>query len=172
MSGFMDLEQYPRAQALAYLLRTNWPRIRQEGIDLAQDGRFTPWPETINQGGWEVCGVKWQGDMLEGWQDCFAGLVAGVSDMIVNCGYSLMRPGTRISPHVGYTGDVLRMHLGLSVPQGDCALIVGGERREWGVGDVLFFDDTVEHSAHNLTPASRLVLLLDVRRDLAGRSAQ
>jgi beta-hydroxylase len=76
-------------------------------------------------------------------------------------GFSVLRPHTNIFPHEGYHGTFLRCHLGLAVPEGDCALKVAGEERRWKNGQVLIFDDRVTHSAWNHTEQSRVVLLAD-----------
>ena len=49
---------------------------------------------------------------------------------VTTAGFSRLAPGTHIKPHVGYTSEVLRCHLGLIVPP-DCALRVGSETRRW-----------------------------------------
>ena len=169
MSAFLDINQYPRAWALAAELQLRAEAILVEGADAVEKGLFTEWPEPINLGGWLTFGLKWQGQMLDHWPQFTAGRFAAMAEgLVINCGYSLMMPGAEIAPHVGYTSDVLRLHLGLSVPEGDCALIVGDERREWAQGDVLLFDDTVAHSAHNKTEGPRLILLVDVLKARAG----
>lgn len=169
-AGFLDIHNFPAAWALAAELQIRAESILVEGAAALEAGRFSEWPEPINLGGWQTCGLKWQGKMLEGWPEFTAGRFAAVSEMVVNCGYSLMLPGASIAPHVGYTRDVLRLHLGLSVPgEGDCAIVVGGERREWTQAGVLFFDDTIEHHAFNLTDKPRLILLVDVLRARAGQ---
>lgn len=76
-------------------------------------------------------------------------------------GFSVLRPHTRIRPHVGYQGDVLRCHLALDVPPGDCGLRVSGEMRRWEPGRVLVFDDRCEHEAWNGTHRDRVVLIVD-----------
>lgn len=76
-------------------------------------------------------------------------------------GFSVLRPGTRIKPHLGYAGSFLRFHLGLRVPEGDCGLRVGGHTARWRDGEALVFDDRVEHEAWNLTDAERVILLVD-----------
>lgn len=76
-------------------------------------------------------------------------------------GFSLLKPHSRIRPHIGYGGGLLRCHLPLVVPQGDCALRVGPETRQWQEGKCLVFDDTAEHEAWNLTASPRTVLLVD-----------
>ncbi len=77
--------------------------------------------------------------------------------------FSLLRPGTRIRPHHGYTNARLICHLPLVVP-GNGALRVGNEKREWREGKLLVFDDSIEHEAWNLSASPRVVLLFDIWR--------
>ena len=53
------------------------------------------------------------------------------------------------------------VHLPLIVPPG-CGFRVGGETREWKVGEAFAFDDTIEHEAWNDSDELRAVLILDV----------
>ena len=76
--------------------------------------------------------------------------------------FSLLRPRTRLAAHCGPTNCRLRAHLALLVPEGDCAICVGGEARRWREGEVLLFDDSFEHSAWNDTDLPRLVLIVDL----------
>ena len=85
-------------------------------------------------------------------------------------GFSVLRPGTRIKPHVGYAGSFLRCHLGLRVPPGDCGLRLAGATRRWQEGKVLIFDDRFEHSAWNMTGEERVVLLVDFLTDSPGEN--
>ena len=77
--------------------------------------------------------------------------------------FSLLRPGARIPPHHGFTNVRLICHLPLIVP-GQCALRVGNETREWRTGELLMFDDTIEHEAWNSSAELRVVLLFDIWR--------
>jgi aspartate beta-hydroxylase len=77
--------------------------------------------------------------------------------------FSLLRPGARIRPHHGFTNARLICHLPLIVPP-DCALRVGSETRPWREGELLVFDDSMEHEAWNLSNELRVVLLFDVWR--------
>ena len=54
-------------------------------------------------------------------------------------------------------------HLPLVVPPG-CGFRVGGETREWREGELLIFDDTVEHEAWNEGSSERIILIFDVWR--------
>lgn len=77
--------------------------------------------------------------------------------------FSLLRPGTRIRPHHGYTNARLICHLPLIVPA-DCGLRVGNDTREWHEGELLVFDDSIEHEAWNLSKEPRVVMIFDVWR--------
>ena len=77
--------------------------------------------------------------------------------------FSLLRPGAHIPPHHGYTNVRLICHLPLIVP-GNCSLRVGNETRSWRDGELLIFDDSIEHEAWNGSGELRAILLFDVWR--------
>jgi aspartate beta-hydroxylase len=75
---------------------------------------------------------------------------------------SRMRGGTHIRAHRGPTNVRVRCHLGVVVPDGDCAIRVGEETRRWREGECLVFDDYFEHEAWNHTDEDRIVLIVDL----------
>jgi hypothetical protein len=77
--------------------------------------------------------------------------------------FSLLRPGARIAPHTGTFNTRLICHLPLIVPP-NCRFRVGNEVREWEVGKLLIFDDTIEHEAWNDSGEDRVVLIFDIWR--------
>jgi len=77
--------------------------------------------------------------------------------------FSLLRPHSRIPAHTGMINARYICHLPLVVPPG-CGFRVGGETREWRVGELMVFDDSVEHEAWNDSDHDRLVLIFDVWR--------
>ena len=77
--------------------------------------------------------------------------------------FSLLRPGTHIPPHHGFLNTRLICHLPLIVPPG-CALRVGNETRPWKEGEVVIFDDSMEHEAWNRSSELRVILLFDIWR--------
>ena len=80
---------------------------------------------------------------------------------------------THIKPHGGYTPDVLRCHLGISVPEpGECVLRVADEHRSWREREWLVFDDYLEHEVWHRGTQSRLVLLVDVIKPGVARTAR
>jgi len=74
--------------------------------------------------------------------------------------FSLLTPGTHILPHRGVTNTRVVTHLPLIVPE-NCAIVVGGEKREWREGECFTFDDTFEHEAWNRGASTRVVMLMD-----------
>ncbi len=78
--------------------------------------------------------------------------------------FSILLPGSRLSPHRGPTKALLTCHLGLHVPEGECGLTVEGREAQWEAGRTLIFDDTRHHSAFNRTEEARVVLLVHFRR--------
>ncbi|HYI48297.1 MAG TPA: aspartyl/asparaginyl beta-hydroxylase domain-containing protein [Allosphingosinicella sp.] len=77
--------------------------------------------------------------------------------------FSLLRPRSRITPHSGVHNTRLICHLPLIVPPG-CGFRVGNEERQWEVGKLLIFDDTIEHEAWNDSAEDRVVLIFDIWR--------
>jgi aspartate beta-hydroxylase len=75
---------------------------------------------------------------------------------------SRLRAHTHIDAHRGPTNLRVRCHLGLDVPEGDCAIRVGADTRRWTEGRCLVFDDYFEHEAWNHTDEDRLVLIVDL----------
>lgn len=77
--------------------------------------------------------------------------------------FSRLGPGARIPAHMGSINTRLICHLPLIVPAG-CGFRVGNETREWVPGQILIFDDTIEHEAWNDSTEDRLVLIFDIWR--------
>ncbi|MEO8383699.1 MAG: aspartyl/asparaginyl beta-hydroxylase domain-containing protein [Betaproteobacteria bacterium] len=75
--------------------------------------------------------------------------------------FSLLKPHTRIPPHVGVSNCRLITHLPLIIPE-KCGFRVGNETREWIPGKAMVFDDTIEHEAWNDSDKLRVVLIFDI----------
>lgn len=73
--------------------------------------------------------------------------------------FAVMSPACHLRSHCGAFNHALRLHLGLIVPPGDCALAVNGMTRSWQPGQWLCFDDTYWHEAWNRTTSDRHILL-------------
>jgi beta-hydroxylase len=82
--------------------------------------------------------------------------------------FSILEPGKRLPPHRGPYNGVLRLHLGLLIPEPRerLAIRVGSEQHHWEEGRVLIFDDAYEHEAWNETGQVRVVLFVDFERPM------
>lgn len=80
--------------------------------------------------------------------------------------FSILEPGKRIPLHTGPYNGVLRLHLGLVVPQPSerCWIEVGGQRYSWKENEAVVFDDLYPHQVHNDTDGLRAVLFVDFER--------
>lgn len=84
---------------------------------------------------------------------------------LISADFSYLPPHTHIKPHKGFSKMVIRVHLGLVIPDG-CALRVGNITKKWEEGKLLIFDDSFEHEAWNESDKDRFVLMLDIPNPL------
>ncbi|HVV60236.1 MAG TPA: aspartyl/asparaginyl beta-hydroxylase domain-containing protein [Pseudolabrys sp.] len=77
--------------------------------------------------------------------------------------FSILEPGKHLPPHRGPYNGVLRLHLGLIVPEprDQLGIRVGTQTYRWREGEAVIFDDAYEHEAWNRTPHTRVVLFVD-----------
>lgn len=82
--------------------------------------------------------------------------------------FSIFEPGKHLPPHRGPYNGVLRLHLGLIVPEPREQLGIRVEKGlyRWKEGEAVVFDDAYEHEAWNETPHTRVVLFVDFRKPL------
>ncbi len=82
--------------------------------------------------------------------------------------FSILEPGKHLPPHRGPYNGVLRLHLGLIVPEPreQLSIRVENDVYRWHEGEPVIFDDAYEYEAWNLTPHTRMVLLVDFRKPL------
>lgn len=146
------------------LLESNWLGIREECLGAIS---YMEWPESIYDGKWDVFGLyDLQGNLIEqNAKQC--PFTTSILQQIPNlkiAGFSRLGAGAHIKPHKGYSDEVLRCHLGLVVPEGDCGLKVEETVYQWQEGKAFIFNDRLLHEAWNYTEADRYVLLLDTYR--------
>ncbi len=176
---FFDREQFPWARAIE--ARTAEIRREFEDAYRLDDTDFQPYvayaPGTpVNQ--WHELNhsKRWSSYFL--WRDGQAQAqhqqrcpittaalgeidLARLDGICPNAMFSALAPQTHIPPHHGETNARLVVHLPLIVPP-NCSYRVGFERRQWQVGEVLIFDDSIEHEARNDSDELRVVLIFDV----------
>lgn len=77
--------------------------------------------------------------------------------------FSRLKPHSAIPPHNGMLNVRLICHLPLVIP-GEGFLRVGSERRSWREGELMIFDDSIDHEAANQAGEERIILLFDIWR--------
>jgi aspartyl/asparaginyl beta-hydroxylase (cupin superfamily) len=87
--------------------------------------------------------------------------MASIGGLCPNAMFSALAPRSHIPPHTGETNARLVAHLPLIVPAG-CTFRVGYDTREWREGELLVFDDTIQHEARNDSDELRVVLIFDI----------
>lgn len=83
--------------------------------------------------------------------------------------YSILGPNSVINRHTGVenrSGEFVRIHIPLIVPEGEIFFEVNDEIVHWN--DIFAFNNQYVHSAHNKTDKWRLCFLIDIRRTRAG----
>jgi aspartyl/asparaginyl beta-hydroxylase (cupin superfamily) len=82
---------------------------------------------------------------------------------LITAMFSILEPGKHLPPHRGPYNGVLRLHLGLIVPEPHDALGIRVENHlyRWREGEAVVFDDAYEHEAWNRTDKTRVVLFVD-----------
>lgn len=82
--------------------------------------------------------------------------------------FSILSPGKHIPAHRGAFNGILRLHLGLLVPEPreKVRIRIGNDFHHWTEGKALIFDDTFNHEVWNETKGYRVVLFVDFTRPL------
>jgi len=75
--------------------------------------------------------------------------------------FSFLKPHQSIAPHFGQSNHALTVHLPLDIPDG-CYLKVNDQEEKWAHNEVLIFDDSFLHSAHNPSELNRVVLIFSI----------
>jgi ornithine lipid ester-linked acyl 2-hydroxylase len=137
--------------------------------ELKEFGSISPEQRRISDGNsWKVYVLRAYGRQLRqtaGRCPVTTRITSGYPD-ITTVLFSVLEPNTYIKAHRGPYGGVLRCHIPLKIPDGDCAIRVGDQLMHWQLGEPLFFDDTLEHEAWNRTSERRVVLFIDYLKPL------
>ena len=159
-------------------IEQNWRAIRAEldsvltrKDDLPGFHELTPDVATISQDkGWKsflLCGYGFYSKpniekCPETWRICQ--MIPGLTTVM----FSILEPGKHLPAHRGPYNGVLRLHLGLIVPEPreQLGIRVDKEVYRWKEGEAVIFDDAYEHEAWNKTPHTRVVLFVDFRKPL------
>ncbi len=75
-------------------------------------------------------------------------------------------PSNRIIPIHKGNRELVRIHYGIDVPDGDIAFTVKGEEKKWENGKAFAFNDFYEHGGWNNTNSDRIILIVDLDRKM------
>lgn len=186
MIPWLSSEPYPRLPAIEAAL--NRPGVLEavlaEFETVGRGHQAMPWrcnSATAGVGAWKVLHLVNQGIWIDEVCKKFprtAATLTAVSSFMGqgafgNAFFSVLEPGTKITPHFGPSNCRLRVHFPLKLPVGAKAeLLVDGRAAEWEVGKALVIDDSLLHSASysgadleaedGSSDRSRVVLIIDV----------
>lgn len=159
--------------------------IREEVLALEREGgQFQPYLEknrdipalnhsaNLDSQDWGACYLWREGEPMEAVQRRCPKTVEALSRVplctvpgqMPSVLFSRLARGARIEPHHGAVNTRLICHLPLVVPERCGALRVGNQQRFWREGELLIFDDSMEHEAWNTGDLPRIVLLFDIWR--------
>ncbi|SBO44817.1 aspartyl/asparaginyl beta-hydroxylase domain-containing protein [Cyanobium sp. NIES-981] len=155
-----------------------WPAVRRELDAVMQHREAMPnFQQILSQVGKIQNDDQWKTFFLKGvGMDCRENAcrcpnTMQVLDSIPGCStafFSILSPHKHIPPHRGAWAGVLRLHLGLIVPEPRerCRIRIADELHTWEEGRCLVFDDTYNHQVWNDTEGYRVVLFVDFARPL------
>eukprot|EP01126_Amoeba_proteus_P034849 TRINITY_DN3493_c0_g1_i1.p1 TRINITY_DN3493_c0_g1~~TRINITY_DN3493_c0_g1_i1.p1 ORF type:complete len:260 (+),score=50.37 TRINITY_DN3493_c0_g1_i1:602-1381(+) len=154
------------------ILEDNFDVIKEEALMLRNhENKLVPWPEKfLAKNGWDVFGLY----AFENRLDKLCDLCPKTTKMLESIPglqtalFSCLRPRAHIKPHIGYymySEKILRVHLGVIVPEG-CKIKINGTEHAWEEGKLMVFDDTFRHEAWNPSyDTTRVVLMFDILVD-------
>ena len=96
-------------------------------------------------------------------------LASAFGNECVTAGYSVLEPGGVIYRHTdtcNRAAKYIRVHIPLSIPDGDLGFEVSGETVHWN--EIFAFNNQKLHSAWNLTGFPRLIFAIDLTRECMG----
>jgi len=163
-------------------LRDNWQTIRDEALNLFDQGRikasegYNDWGfNSFFRSGWKRFYLKWYADPLPSAERMCPRTVELLKSIpcIKGAMFASFAPGGRLVRHRDPFAGSLRYHLGLITPThpGECRIFVDGIPYTWHDGEDLLFDETFIHYAENTTDQTRIILFCDVERPLRNRLA-
>lgn len=179
--AFYERDEFSWVEAL----EAQTDAIREELLAIEQDtGQFEPYLQsnpdlpkfnasgTLDSMDWSACYLWREGVRVDAVADRCPRTMAALENVplclipgqMPSVLFSRLAPGTRIEPHHGAVNSRLICHLPLVVPRNCGELRVGNYSRAWREGELLVFDDSVEHEAWNHSRERRVVLLFDIWR--------
>lgn len=169
-----DNAVFPWTQAIERdwrAIRAELDRVLIRQSELPGFHELSPDVATISQDkGWKsflLCGYGFHAQANiakcpETWRICQS--IPGLTTVM----FSILEPGKHLPAHRGPYNGLLRLHLGLIVPEPreQLGIRVDKEVYRWKEGEAVIFDDAYEHEAWNRTDKTRVVLFVDFIKPL------
>ncbi|MBO0763453.1 MAG: aspartyl/asparaginyl beta-hydroxylase domain-containing protein [Hyphomicrobiaceae bacterium] len=165
-------EKFPELK----LLRENWQMIRDEALNLFDEGyiraaaRNNDWGfYSFYRRGWKRFYLKWYEDCLPSACTLCPKTVALLNSIpnVHGAMFALLPPGAKLGAHRDPFAGSLRYHLGLKTPNSNkCHIFVDGIECVYRDGEDFLFDETFIHRAENATDQTRIILFCDVERPM------
>lgn len=167
-------DHFPRHR----VLRDNWAAVRDEALAIYRGGAAAKikgdlFFKRIADDGWKRFYIKWYGPAGADARRLCPRTCALLDQLpeVKLAMFSILEPGSSITPHTGLFKAALRYHLGLQSPP-EAWIRVDGERYSWRDGEDVLFDDTYVHEVANESPDTpRIVLFCDVERAMTSPRA-
>ena len=166
LPNFYPTEWFPELN----ILKENWMPIRDEILAYEKErgaitGMDSYSPAAVSGNDWSTMNLMSYGVLFHNNRKKFP-LLASITDQIASCTtvtISVLSPHTEIKPHYGDTNGVIRVHLGLIVPDPypTIAMQVGEEVRGWEEGELLLFTIVQRHSVWSRSDKRRYLLIID-----------
>ena len=161
---------YPKVQ----LLQDNWKAIQQEAKNVMNVAPSYHELDSMNTGlathdnhYWKTFVFKYyQGFNKKNCEKCpiTANLLMQLPEINLAM-FSILEEGKILYPHHGPWRGIMRIHLGLMIPNSQPTITVGSKTYSWKEGELVAFDDTYLHSVNNPKPGGpRIILFIDIHR--------
>ena len=145
--------------------------------DADRSGGTAPNAHLAGDASWSAYHLLKGGQPVEGHAERFPATLAAlegvpmprIADRAPMALFSLLKPGAHIRPHHGLFNFRLICHLPLIAPP-DCTLRAGNRQRQWSEGELIIFDDSMEHEAWNRSDRQRIILLFEIWRPEIGEA--
>lgn len=128
--------------------------------------------DSENNRGWRIFHIKLTNHYNKQAKNIFPTLIKLLNDCpeIINCSVSILDEKTYIPIHNGYYKGMLRFMLPLIIPKDkeNVFLCNNYNKYVWTEGVSLLWDDTYPHKVYNYTNEMRVVLYMDIIRDVGG----
>jgi ornithine lipid ester-linked acyl 2-hydroxylase len=117
----------------------------------------------VNDDSWKTVWLKYFGRPIP----CIKGILRTIVDhpIVYNASLSILEPGGSIPMHVGQCQALVKYHVPISIPKGDCHMVYNGRKYTWD--DRMLFNDTLPHMVVNNTSERRVIILMDILRPMS-----